>query len=340
MPFEYTGTQGIPAYPDVDQMFRSRLAGDQMLAERRAEAIRWQGSQEYDTLVKSGVSPQDAFSRTATKLFYNEPRAMASVASDINMGGGEIFTDPGSGRQFIRQPNGKIAAVPQRWMGSTTVMDPNGQVYKLPLDAGGLANAPRVTSPPPAPQVVTLPGSGGQMIVQPSGSGTRIPTPATDIVTIYDKDTGRTRHLTTQQDALEQATAAAKPLLDQYNAHKNEVAAGQWKFGPDWGLNPAEPYTNRMARIQGQLKDLGLDTEGKPLPGSKLAMGIAGPSGQTPGAAVAPPSAPMVTGNRRQKPNVPLGPGETLVETAQYGWVVYDNNRKRFVRYADESPTN
>lgn len=60
------------------------LAMDQRIKQRQeqqqADAIRWQGAQDYETLVQSGVNPGDALSRTASKLFYNDPQGLAQTA--------------------------------------------------------------------------------------------------------------------------------------------------------------------------------------------------------------------------------------------------------------------
>lgn len=55
----------------------SRLRAEDEAA--RANAIRWQGKQEYSDLLRSGMQPEEALRRTAHLLFFNEPTGMASI---------------------------------------------------------------------------------------------------------------------------------------------------------------------------------------------------------------------------------------------------------------------
>jgi hypothetical protein len=55
----------------------SRIQADDEAA--KANAIRWQGQQDYQALVDSGVTPEDALRRTAHKLYFNEPSGVASL---------------------------------------------------------------------------------------------------------------------------------------------------------------------------------------------------------------------------------------------------------------------
>lgn len=356
--------------PDADFLgtyMKAAIAVRQYQDEQKAQAIRWQGVQEYDTLVKSGVPPQEALSRTAPKLFFNDPRALAASTGDIGQGPGRIMTDPTSGRQFIVQPNQKIQAVPQTPTGWTTVMGPNNQIYKIPLTPSETAVAPRVSVPPTPPQVVPLPGAQGSMIVGPTGAGTRIPVDPTEIITVKDKETGVERKLTRAEYALEKVQDEAATLIKQYNAAEAEVKAFNVKPGPDvW--NPfGEPYTNKMARIETQLNALGLDTKGNVLPGSKLAqeIGVATPAPAaaapvippTPppaamGAVPAPlapgaPSAPLMPerpnlrymgyGRRPGAPpppvTTPLAPNEILMQRGNRR-VIFDRNTHQYLRDA------
>lgn len=51
--------------------------------EQRSQVIRWQGEQDYRTLIDSGVDPEEALRRTAPKLFHNDPRALASAVEGM-----------------------------------------------------------------------------------------------------------------------------------------------------------------------------------------------------------------------------------------------------------------
>lgn len=268
---------------------------ERILAQQRIDAIRWEGAQEYDTLVKSGVPAPEAMRRAAGKLFYNDPGAFQRAISSIGQGPGQIFEE--GGRQFIMDPNGKIRAVPQRWTGSTTVLGPGNQVYKIPLTPEELATAPRTSTTPAAPPVYPLPGGQGSVMVNPSGQPTRIPAPPTEFVKVADKETGVTRTLTQAEFLLEQAQEKAKPLLDQFRANAAEIAAGEEKAVWDW-IPGVETYAQKQARIKEQLKAYDLDEKGEPLPGSKLSVAISAtmPAAPVAGApATAVPAAPPVT---------------------------------------------
>lgn len=62
------------------QMERQSKMDEQVQAE---QAMRWQGEQDYKTLVDSGVDPMVAFGRTAPKLFHNDPRGLASAIESM-----------------------------------------------------------------------------------------------------------------------------------------------------------------------------------------------------------------------------------------------------------------
>jgi hypothetical protein len=306
--------------PDADYLgtyMRSAIAVQQYRDEQKAQAIRWQGAQEYDTLVKSGVAPQDALSRTAPKLFFNEPRALAGAAGDIGMGRGQIYTDPDSGRQFIIQPNQKIQAVPQAPTGWTTVTGPNNQTYRIPLTPGETAEAPRVSMPPTPPQVVPLPGQQGSMIVGPRGTGQRIPVDPTELVTIKDKVTGVERKLSRAEYALEQARQAAAPLLSEFAANAAEIQASNVKPTWDW-IPGVEAYTNKQARIEELLKQKDLDPQGKPLPGSRLAREIGAETAEPIPQQQAPAPPPAALG--QPGPALPAMPARPNLRYLNYNW--------------------
>lgn len=75
-------------------------------------AMRWQGQQDYETLVKSGVDPMESLRRAAPKLFFNDPKGMAEAIRSISKPKptqGAIETI--GGEQFIRQPTGHLIQV-------------------------------------------------------------------------------------------------------------------------------------------------------------------------------------------------------------------------------------
>lgn len=61
----------------------------------KANAIRWQGQQDYQTLIGSGVDPVEALRRTAHKLYFNSPAGMASALRTTQKVDPEVVTKDG-----------------------------------------------------------------------------------------------------------------------------------------------------------------------------------------------------------------------------------------------------
>lgn len=291
MPIAYTAP-GLEA-SDVSNLIRTRIQVKQYLDEQKANAIRWQGTQDYETLVRSGVKPQDALARVAPKLFYNDPRALAASVGNVAATPGQISTDPRTGKQFITQPNGRITPVPSSWMGSRTVVGPDGQVYKVPLDYQQWQTAPQVNQPQ-IPKIYPLPAGTGYMMVNPrTGSGTRIPPAKTEMVRIpADPEAGIPEmYLSRAENAKREAMMKAKPLLDEYNQNLQNIAAGEVQWGPDNFWPFSTPYKNQNARLKEELRQIGVDTNGTVLAGSQLAQDMGLDSGLNP-----PPVSDQSTG--------------------------------------------
>jgi hypothetical protein len=83
-------------------------------------------------------------------------------------------------------------------------------------------------------------------------------------------------YLTRAENAKREAMLKAQPLLDEYNQNLQNIAAGERQWGPDKWWPFSTPYTNQNARIQEQLRQIGIDTTGNVIAGSKLAeeMGL------------------------------------------------------------------
>lgn len=75
----YTARPGIN-WNDVATGVAVELRIQDFEKEQRAAAIRWQGAQDYQTLVKSGVDSGAALRRTASKLFFNDPQGLSKTA--------------------------------------------------------------------------------------------------------------------------------------------------------------------------------------------------------------------------------------------------------------------
>ena len=81
--------------------------------DQEEQAIRWQGEQDYKTLVDSGVDPMEALQRTAGRLFHNQPREMSSAFEGAAEGmrrkaleGDPITKTMPDGTVFMRTLNG------------------------------------------------------------------------------------------------------------------------------------------------------------------------------------------------------------------------------------------
>jgi len=78
----YTGRPGVD-WGDIYQGMGNELKLREYQDTQAAQAIRWQGEQDYRTLIDSGVDPEEALRRTAPKLFHNDPRALASAVEGM-----------------------------------------------------------------------------------------------------------------------------------------------------------------------------------------------------------------------------------------------------------------
>lgn len=74
----YTGQPGVD-WGSVAQMLNLERQITEAQQQQKVQAMQWQGQQDYQTLVNSGVEPREALKRTAPKLFYSDPRGMANA---------------------------------------------------------------------------------------------------------------------------------------------------------------------------------------------------------------------------------------------------------------------
>lgn len=89
--------------------------------QQKTEALRWQGAQDYQTLTASGVAPQEALRRTASKLFYNEPRSMVMALQEREketIRPDQLETI--NGMPFIRGGKGELTRLPPEDYGSVS----------------------------------------------------------------------------------------------------------------------------------------------------------------------------------------------------------------------------
>lgn len=108
--------------------------------QQKAQAMRWQGSRDYQTLVTSGVDPMEALKRTAPKLFFNDPHGLAAASkamqvrpspqSEIVDIGGETYIKTDGRLTHVarsRQPTDKTQTV------TISTKTPTGEVIKETL---------------------------------------------------------------------------------------------------------------------------------------------------------------------------------------------------------------
>lgn len=329
------------AYPglnasDVAAFVAARREAEERARQSQIDAIRWQGTQEYQTLIQSGVPAGDALRRAAPRMFFNDPAAISRALTwDTGQPGQIIERD---GRLFTIDTKGNPRPVPQQWLGSTRVMGPGNQMYNIPLTRDELQAVPRTSVAPTPPDVVPLAPGQGSMIVQPSGAGTRIPASPTELIKVPDPDDPEVMITVTKPEyLLMQAKKKAKPLLDSYRASKAEDAASNIRPGwPDWAFAPfSETYKQKMERIKEQLKAYDLDEEGNPIPNSSLDKAIkaatpAAPTPQPPPAPAqfqaAPPTAPTQPAVPAVRRRVPPGTREgNYVPPSRRGTVTLGN---------------
>lgn len=155
---------GFNIEPDADW---SQVASAISLASRlradaeasRANALRWQGSQEYQSLVASGVPPEDALRRTAHLLFYNEPSGIASIMRSTRQG--EPWTPTrgvteGGIPYFMSSPRSAVMIRPEPAapvepevlnVGGSRFARINGRIFELPSPKAPLEEMVTIREP-------------------------------------------------------------------------------------------------------------------------------------------------------------------------------------------------
>ena len=248
------------------------LAVQQQLQEQKNQAIRWQGARDYDTLVQSGVDARQALQRTAPKLFFNDPKALASTVPSMLSQTGRLTTDPQSGRQFTVDRFGNYKAVPQQPTGYTSYTDERGQRISRPIRPG----EPLATGQAPAGLPQAQRGPGGRLYFpQPGG---RAPVPVSrDPVTIANA-----------KDVLDRARAQADKKLDEYRKVEADQAGGEEKYNyPDF-LPGGQPIAKKLEQLAKELEQIGFDPQGRILPDSPLYGQVYGEASIAGSAAPAP----------------------------------------------------
>lgn len=256
--------------------------------EQRAAAIRWQGAQDYERMVKQGADPREALRRTAPRLFFNDPRALAATVPSMLSQPGGLVTDPESGRRFTvdRFGNYKPLNEPTSYRKFT---DAQGNTWTLAVPGGDTQAAGAAGPGIQTPQMFQ---AGGQNFLLQSGrSPTRVPR------TPEEEWAGRA--------ALERATKAAQPIFNKILEYKKRKEAGY--TNTKYGLG-SETYDQGIKRLEEDLAGLGFLPSGQPKPGTDLYKSVFGEQPPAPAEAgamqqgIAPPGAPGVGYN------APIGP--------------------------------
>jgi len=229
--------------------------------EQRAAAIRWQGAQDYERMVQKGADPREALRRTAPRLFFNDPRALAATVPSVLSGEGRLETDPATGRRFTVDRFGNYKPINQP-VTYRRVADASGNTWTIPIPADQTPNVQPGIAPP------TMQQFGGQNFLLQSGkSATRVPR------TEAEKWAG--------QQALDRTTAKARTIFNTILDYKKRKAAGY--TNTKYGMG-SETYDEAIKRLEEDLAGLGLAPSGQPLPGSDLYKSVFGEEGQAPAA--------------------------------------------------------
>lgn len=126
---------------------------------RRTEAIRWQGQQDYRTLVDSGVDPAEALRRSSAKLFFNDPRGQAAVMGATRPARQEQPWVPTRGRTpegdeyFMASPRSAIRIPPEAAAPTQKPLSPTASIAleRAIADWSGRAALTAPGSPNPNP---------------------------------------------------------------------------------------------------------------------------------------------------------------------------------------------
>jgi len=237
---------------------RNAVAVQDLLDKQREAAIRWQGAQEYNTLLQSGVDPREALQRTGPKLFFNDPRALASTVPSMLSQEGQIYTDP-DGEKFTIDRFGQYHHI-YRPSDRVKYLAPGGvQVNR--------AAGPGEQLPAPGAQgldIREIPGVG-YVIMNPSGTAKVIPNP----VTVTEK--GKTERITTAEDLRRKEWATLRDPVSNIAQWQANIDAGNKRWGREGGGFPSgEMYQTKIDRAKEQLQAAGFNPDGTVIQGSAL----------------------------------------------------------------------
>jgi hypothetical protein len=267
----------MATYPTFgDSFFRNYVGAysdiGKQLEDQRVAALRWQGARDYQTLVQSGIDPREALTRTAPKLFFNDPRALAAtVPSMLSQQGGFVERN---GQLFTLDRWGVPHPVHQP-TGYRTLYDESGQKFVVPFTAGqpGGAQIPAQMGTA-QPQMFTPPGTQSPYMLWPNMRAQRVQQdPKVQAYNLAE---------------FEKRKLEAENILEKYKAAEANVEAGQKQFGWDKWMPFVEPYANQKDRYRKELEQLGFDTQLRVLPGTRLGQSLQGM--QLPGLEWAPPT--------------------------------------------------
>lgn len=120
-------------YQYIQRALKARQAAEQFQEQQaqraevaRTKATQLEGQREYDRLVASGATPEQALRRTAGKLYYNNPEALARVLKGA-----------GAPQEQMRMP------IPTNYHGKPYLLTPSRYGYSPTAVPPAPANSPR-----------------------------------------------------------------------------------------------------------------------------------------------------------------------------------------------------
>jgi hypothetical protein len=247
----------------LNAYMRNAIGVQALLDQQREAAVRWQGAQEYNTLIQSGVDPREALQRSGPKLFFNDPRALAATVPSMLSQEGQLYTDPQTGEQYTIDRYGQYKHVyktPDRLRYTA----PGGINVNRALQPGETAPAPGA----PNLDIREIPGVG-YIIMNPSGTSKLVPNP----ISVTEK--GKTEKITSAEDLRRQEWAKVESFASDIAQWQKNIDSGNTRWGPEGGgVFSGEMYQTKIDRAKDMLKQAGFNEDGTIIPGSDLDLRV------------------------------------------------------------------
>lgn len=228
----YTGRPGID-WGSVAQMVGVDTDVRRFEEDQKANALRWQGQQDYGTLVASGIDPMEALKRTAHKIFYNDPEGLAKTVESFQASS----QPPVKGRIFEE--------------GGETYIDNDGRVVHVQKQSSKIKPEPEIRTLPDGTKVFS---GGGPWSIMPAEKEKRDPTANVSVTTkLGDGSTLR-------------------EVISQDELKRREITAAQQKYNEEAAKKPSffgmfgGPDVKAMNVSSNELRNLGVNAmTGQPI---------------------------------------------------------------------------